>query len=51
MAKNTRLKDLQAEVRGQADDIKKLMELLDLRDLEPRDHTKQVQMDAQARMD
>jgi len=32
MAENTHLKDLQAEVRGQADDIKKLMELLDLHD-------------------
>ncbi|WVZ24027.1 hypothetical protein V8G54_002571 [Vigna mungo] len=34
MAENTRLKELQTEIRGQAADIKKLMELLELRDLQ-----------------
>jgi len=46
MAENTHLKDLQDEIRGQAEEIKKLVELLEIGDQDQHAHTKQVQDDA-----
>ena len=59
MAENTRLKELQAEinklkdlpsqVQNHGEQIKRMMDLLELRDQEQQAHTAQVQADANAR--
>lgn len=51
MAENTRLKDLQAEIKGQVDALKRMMDLLELRDCEQRAHMQSVQAEAQNHMD
>ena len=50
MAENTRMKELQAEVKNNSAELKRLMDLMELRDQEQRAFTAQVQTDANARM-
>ena len=51
MAENTRLKELQAKIENQGAEIRRLMDLMELRDQEQRAHTDQVQADARQRME
>ena len=58
MAENTRMKELQAEIKNQGAkienqgaEIRRLIDLMDLRDQEQRAHTNQVQADARERME